>query len=719
MATQRGCGDFEWQARIQFARAEHEVVSAVVVVVDSMSHDRCPTVAQTGHGVVGQRTQRMKGPLTCIVKMARGQWSRSWTLAPFDVVGRQGRARRSAVRSRRGCHLGCLVRPAQARWPRHIDDFIAYAVAAKSKDEAGKADAVDNLMAYAKTSGQFFADATGGKLPAGAVQKAFEGHIMTLAKAVDGFAVGDADAYDDLKTAAGHMSHSAEALAGGIVSATKMEGDPSDPAADLRANLTATLTEHVYLASIAVFTAYTAGAGSPAFEASTATLDKNSTELAAAVGSLSDSKTEKTFLEAWRSHISDFVDYAVASRGERPGRTDRSPEQPRRLHRRGRGTDLLHHQGRTAGGRGQRSTDRAREDARRCHRLTRRCAGEVVVRLPLPRHFGMADRSGAAGRPSDSTIGPAADRWSAHTLPSVRKVAVVFNPQSGTSDSMSALALDERLSELFEQRHVESVLQAFDPETIDSDLSALLADQPDALIVAGGDGTVTTVAEHMVGTGIPLGVLPAGTMNVFALDLGVPEDLEDALDAVLTASVRMIDVARVNGRLFLCSSALAMLPHLGRAREHAREASEWSRLRLWARSARLLRRYPRKRLWLRVDGQVHTVRTRAMVVTNNPLRSGPGRLHGRARLDAGWLAAYVAQDRTRWDLLGVAAKLLDGSWQNAKRVRTYQGRSVEISSSRSELSSVMNDGEVTQLTMPLRYEIQPRTLAVLAPGTSP
>ncbi len=218
--------------------------------------------------------------------------------------------------------VGSVAGPAKgkaflASWRSHIQDFIDYAVAAKGDDAAGKQAAVDNLMAYARTAGEFFAEVTAGTLPAKAVQQEFEHHITSLAAAVDALAAGDATAYDKLAAAAAHMPMSADALATGIATAAKLEGDPSDPAADLRAALTAGLTTHVYLASVAVFTAYTVGADSEPFEAAAATLDANSVELAKAVGTLTGNKdTERTFLRAWRSHVDDFVSYAVAAAGK-------------------------------------------------------------------------------------------------------------------------------------------------------------------------------------------------------------------------------------------------------------------------------------------------------------------------------------------------------------------------------------------------------------------
>lgn len=201
-------------------------------------------------------------------------------------------------------------------WRSHVNDFVAYAVAAKGQDEAGKKQAVDNLLAYAKQQGVFFNKITGGALPKAAVEQSFVTHITSLAQAVDAFAAGQTAGYEKLKAAAEHMPMSAKAFATGIVQATKMEGDPNDAASELRSGLTSLLNGHEYLAGIAVFTAYTAGADSEAFKAAAAALDENSVELSKAVGSVAGAENEKTFLQVWRSHIQDFVAYAVAAAGD-------------------------------------------------------------------------------------------------------------------------------------------------------------------------------------------------------------------------------------------------------------------------------------------------------------------------------------------------------------------------------------------------------------------
>ncbi len=295
---------------------------------------------------------------------------------------------------------------------------------------------------------------------------------------------------------------------------------------------------------------------------------------------------------------------------------------------------------------------------------------------------------------------------------------MVYNVRSGALLARAKESPEERLTELFGRRGVTAELRAFDPRTVATDVRELLAGGPDALIVVGGDGTVRSIAERTLGSDVPLGILPAGTMNVLARDLRVPDDLDRAVEALLAAPVNRIDVATVNGQPFLCSSTLAMMPHLGRLRERARGRFGLGALRLLGRALRLVWRYPRMRLTIVVDEQAYEVRTRAAVVSCNPLSAGPSPMPGRERLDAGTLAVYVSRDRTNWDLVAVAAKLLHGTWQKDDRIQAYEGKTVQVRSSRLALMSVMSDGEITQLSMPLRYEIQPRALAVLAPGAA-
>jgi hypothetical protein len=202
-----------------------------------------------------------------------------------------------------------------AKWRGHVGDFVTYAVGAKTGGAKGKKlknIAVKNLTAYAKDQGMFFDRISGGKLPAAKIEKDLMGHILSLAGAVDAFAAGKPAAYGKLKEAAHHMSGTAAFLATGVDKATKMAGNPNDAASGLRAELTRMLTDHVYLAGIAVFTAYTAEGGltGAAFKGAAGAVDANAVELSKAVGSVAGKANETIFLQSWRAHVVDFVTYA-------------------------------------------------------------------------------------------------------------------------------------------------------------------------------------------------------------------------------------------------------------------------------------------------------------------------------------------------------------------------------------------------------------------------
>jgi len=207
------------------------------------------------------------------------------------------------------------AKPFVAAFDQHITDFVNYAIGAKTGGAKGKKmkdDALKALTGYAKAAGEFFSKNTGGALPAKTIENDTLTHIKTLAAAVDDFAAGKTSGYDKLKVAGDHMAGSAKVLAEGIAKATKMTGSPDDKVADTRASLTGALVSHVYLAGLAVFTAYadSGGVTGDQFKAAAGALDKNSVELSKAVGAVAGAKNEKTFLQVWRTHITNFVDYA-------------------------------------------------------------------------------------------------------------------------------------------------------------------------------------------------------------------------------------------------------------------------------------------------------------------------------------------------------------------------------------------------------------------------
>jgi diacylglycerol kinase family enzyme len=235
------------------------------------------------------------------------------------------------------------------------------------------------------------------------------------------------------------------------------------------------------------------------------------------------------------------------------------------------------------------------------------------------------------------------------------------------------------------------------------------------ILVGGGDGTVNAVASTLAGTCCVLGVLPLGTCNHFAKDLGLPLDLSDAVRVALTGRVKAVDVGDVNGQVFLNNSSLGLYPHLvtGRLAEQKRGHRKWVAIAMAAVSCL---RHPLPLLVsLRLDGADALVRrTPLLFVGNNRYCMTGQRMGGRIRLDAGELWMCVAHDAGYARLLGMTVRALAGHVRQANlEMRTIAD--LWVGMQRREVA-VARDGEVTKMPTPLHYRIRPAALRVMVPG---
>lgn len=307
------------------------------------------------------------------------------------------------------------------------------------------------------------------------------------------------------------------------------------------------------------------------------------------------------------------------------------------------------------------------------------------------------------------------------TRPPLHRIAAIYNARSGAHAGLDDDAVAARLRAGFAAAGVAIDLHPFVFEDIARIVDDALESAPDALFVAGGDGTILAVVDALDGHDVPVGLLPCGTMNMLARDLGIPLEMEAAITALVRGTTRRIDVARVNGRPFLCASMIGLFPHLGRVRERARGGAWWQGIGAALRQAlEVLRRYPRVDVQVRTGtGETQRLRSRAIFVSNNPLDAGASLVPGRARLDTGYITAYIATDRSNVDLLRIAIKVLLGRWQDDAQLHAVQAREVTLGAGRARRIQVMNDGEATTMQTPLHYTVDPGALRVLVPADAP
>jgi diacylglycerol kinase family enzyme len=242
-----------------------------------------------------------------------------------------------------------------------------------------------------------------------------------------------------------------------------------------------------------------------------------------------------------------------------------------------------------------------------------------------------------------------------------------------------------------------------------------VADGLQLVVAGGGDGTINAVASALAGTDTVLGVLPLGTLNHFAKDLGIPQALDAAIANIAEGKRVRVDVGAVNDRIFLNNSSLGLYPDIVRHREkqqHRLGRGKWTAA-AWA-TLGALRRYPFLNVKLVVDGTGHERSTPFVFIGNNEYSMQGLAIGERERLDGGKLSLYVAQRPGRLGLLRFAFRALCGRLAQDRDFDVMLSEKLDIATHHRHLR-VATDGEVTVMTTPLRYRIMPAALTVIVP----
>lgn len=284
-----------------------------------------------------------------------------------------------------------------------------------------------------------------------------------------------------------------------------------------------------------------------------------------------------------------------------------------------------------------------------------------------------------------------------------------------SSGSCSGPELREQLSRIFAEIGTPARILLAPSGGQVSELARRAVQENSQIIVAGGgDGTLNAVATEILGTSIPLGVLPLGTWNHFAKDLRIPQDLEGAARTLLTGHAVPVDVGEVNGRIFLNNSSLGIYPRMVRRREEQQKQGRHKWLAFIQASLSVLRHYSLLRVCLHLDGKDLWRKTPFVFIGNNQYEMEGLNIGGRRRLDAGELCLFVANRAGRLDLVRLAFLALFGLLNEASDLDVLMSRQFSIETRRSH-ASVSTDGEVHKMNTPLNYLIRPGALRVIVP----
>jgi diacylglycerol kinase family enzyme len=297
------------------------------------------------------------------------------------------------------------------------------------------------------------------------------------------------------------------------------------------------------------------------------------------------------------------------------------------------------------------------------------------------------------------------------------RFAAVLNSEGGTLRTTDLDAFAKRTAETLESAGHKIDIDIVPGKDVAEALDKAAARRNiDVVLVGGGDGTVSTAAARLMGKKKALAILPAGTMNLFARSLRIPQSLDAAIAAFADGHIVSVDIASANGEPFVHQFSVGMHAKMIHLRDKMQFGSRLGKMRASARAAYdTLANPPKMDVTLTIGEAEVVARASAIGVTNNLF--GEGHLPYADNPAGGVLGIYVTVARQKGELMKFMLNVARGKWRDNEHVEIHQTDKVKLNirSSRRKLYAAM-DGELVDLTPETTIEIHPKALKVLVPA---
>ncbi len=290
-------------------------------------------------------------------------------------------------------------------------------------------------------------------------------------------------------------------------------------------------------------------------------------------------------------------------------------------------------------------------------------------------------------------------------------ILVIYNQKAGQGDQLSAL------KDALEAGHHKV---AFKPlsKTLKRHIERAMADGCRTIVAAGGDGTVNAVVNEIMRLRhkrVNLGVLPMGTLNHFASDIGVPNDIREAALVIVQGYKKKIDIAQVGERYFLNNMSFGAYAKLVKTRERFQDKVGKGPALLWAflKSIFKLRRY---HVTINCDGKQQTYRTPFVLISNNAYDIRSWRFTNRQTLTAGELVVYILETPRLQDWLRVSWQIVQKRHLQARAFTIKKAHEVKLARTSGKNLLIAYDGEASLLDQAsISVKILPQKLRVIVP----
>ncbi|MGB7444459.1 MAG: YegS/Rv2252/BmrU family lipid kinase [Coleofasciculaceae cyanobacterium] len=295
----------------------------------------------------------------------------------------------------------------------------------------------------------------------------------------------------------------------------------------------------------------------------------------------------------------------------------------------------------------------------------------------------------------------------------VDKACLIFNPVAGQGNPDQALEQIRKILEIDIELDIRLTTEVKDAGQLTKEA---LEHGAEAIIASGGDGTLSSAATALVGTNVPLGVIPRGTANAFAAALGIPNQIEAACRTILARNIKSVDTARCNGKPMVLIAGIGLEADM--VENASREAkNRWGILAYVMSGIQQLRELEQFEAIIEADGDTFSVNAAAITVANaappsSILAQGPAGI----AFDDGLLDLTILAPENWTGVIAASYHLLHTALREEAAEREdigyLQARRIKLTTNPPRKFTL--DGEIIGTT-PIEIECVPHGLTVFVP----
>ena len=302
----------------------------------------------------------------------------------------------------------------------------------------------------------------------------------------------------------------------------------------------------------------------------------------------------------------------------------------------------------------------------------------------------------------------------------LKPLSIIYNARSGFHASNKEQVYEQLLPYFTEQGFEIQAFELGEKKDFPTLMQSIIqrhqsSESIGVIVAAGGDGTLNAVAKALLGSNIPLGILPLGTFNYVARVLNIPIDIMQAAEVIATGQIRSIHVAKINDQIYLNNASLGLYPLFIQRRELYN--AKFGRFPLHAYTSGLdvlIRDRKELKLEVEVDGKIYPVKTPLIFFGNNQLQLAEMKLRIAKCAEQGQVAGVVVAKSDKLTLFRMLLQLIRGELEQAPDVYSFAADDVKVFSRREKLTVAL-DGEIVEMRPPLHITVQKNAVNIMVP----